>query len=152
MTGESLEGIWIDRTEQYRAGERKEPNPDSLFASTHRREFSPLPCCDELPAPRRLARVRAILREIEKRAEGMTVLGMKAICEQDPHDRPASRRRRTPAPRFHAVAPRVRRALEIGYHLMRIAYCQAFEDWRAGKPAEFPSGRFAPGRFVPLRL
>ena len=152
QSGEVLEGVWIDRTEQYRAGERGEPNPDSGFTSTHRLELSPLPCWDELPAPQRQAWVRAMVREIEKQMEGVKVLGRKAICEQDPHDRPASKPRRTPAPRFHAASPHVRRALEIAYHLMRIAYRQAFEDWRAGKPAEFPPGCFAPGRFVPLRL
>jgi len=151
LSGERIEGLWIDRTEQYRAGERGEPNADALFTSVHQLELSPLPCWDELAPPQRQAKIRAMVREIERQTEGVEVLGKKAICEQDPHDRPASHPRRTPAPRFHAVAPQVRRALEIGYHLMRIAYRQAFEDWRAGKMAKFPAGCFAPGRFVPLR-
>ena len=92
-----------------------------------------------------------MVREIEAQMEGVDVLGRKAICEQNPHDRPASARRRTPAPRFHALAPQVRRALEIGYHLFRSACRQAFEDWRAGRSSEFPAGCYAPGRFVPLR-
>ena len=92
-----------------------------------------------------------MIREIEARMEGVEVLGKKAICKQDPHDRPTTNPRRTPAPRFHAVAPDVRRALEIAYHLVHIAYRQAFEDWSAGRRADFPVGCFAPGRFVPLR-
>lgn len=150
-SGEMLEGIWIDRTEQYLAGERGEPNADAHFTSTHRLELSPLPCWDGLSPHACQARVRAMVREIEARMEGVEVLGRKTICEQDPHEQPTSIPRRTPAPRFHAVAPGVRRALEIAYHLVRIAYRQAFEDWSSGKSADFPVGCFAPGRFVPLR-
>lgn len=91
-----------------------------------------------------------MVREIETQMKGIEVLGKKAICDQDPHDRPASTPRRTPAPRFHARASHVRRALEISYHLVRLAYRQASKDWRAGKVADFPAGCFAPGRFVPL--
>ncbi len=151
LSGETIEGIWIDRSKQYRAGERSEPNPEARFVSTHRLELSPLPCWDELPPHAWQAKIRAIVRGIEHQMEGAEVLGRKAICRQKPHDRPESSPRRRPTPPFHAVASHVRRGLEIGYHLVRIAYRQAFEDWRAGKMAEFPAGCFAPGRFVPLR-
>jgi hypothetical protein len=93
-----------------------------------------------------------MVREIEAEMEVVEVLGTKAICEQDPHDVPSSQPPRRPAPRFHALAPEVRRALEIGYHLFRRAYRQASEDCRAGKPCEFPADCFAPGWFVPLRI
>jgi REP element-mobilizing transposase RayT len=152
MSGEPLEGIWIDRTEQFRAGERGEPNPDVAFTSTHRLELSPLPCWEELTAHQCQATIRSMVREIEDEMEGVEVLGKQAICEQDPHDRPASSPPRTPAPRFHAVAPRVRRALEVAYHLVRIAYHQAVDNYRAGRPGEFPAGCYAPGWFVPLRI
>ena len=151
MTGRDLEGIWIDRTEQYRAKERGEPAPDSAFTSTHRLELSPLPCWYGLDPPQRETKVRTMVREIETQMEGVEVLGKKVICRQHPHDRPTTRPRRTPAPRFHAVAPQVRRALEISYHLVRIAYQQAVEEWLAGQRVKFPAGCFAPGRFVPLR-
>jgi len=151
LSGESLEGVWIDRTEQFRAGERGEPNPDGRFTSGHRLELSPLPCWDGLTSAQCQTKIRAMVREIEAELEGVEVLGKKAICEQHPHDRPTSGPRRTPAPRFHALAPQARRALEIGYHLFRRAYRQAFEDWRAGKSSEFPAGCYAPGGFVPLR-
>ncbi|MDH3523880.1 MAG: hypothetical protein OES32_09865 [Acidobacteriota bacterium] len=45
----------------------------------------------------------------------------------------------------------MRRALEWGYRLMRIAYRQASAAWRAGEIVEFPPGCFAPGRYQPLR-
>jgi REP element-mobilizing transposase RayT len=135
LSGESLEGIWIDRTEQ----------------SIHRLEISPLPCWDELTPAQCQTKIRAMVREIEAQMDGVAVLGKKTICEQDPLDWPVSRSHRTPAPRFHALAPQVRRTLEIGYHLVRRAYRQASEDWKAGKLCEFPAGCYAPGWFVPLR-
>ena len=151
LSGKSLEGVWIDRTEQFRARERGKPNPDALFTSIHRLELSPPPCWDELTPAQCQTKIRAMVRDIEAQMDDVEVLGKKTICEQDPHDRPASRPRYTPAPRFHALAPEVRRALEIAYHLVRRAYRRAFEDWRAGKLSEFPAGCFAPGRFIPLR-
>jgi REP element-mobilizing transposase RayT len=135
FSGTSLEGIWIDRTEQFRARELGKPHPDSVFTSIHRLDLSPLPCWDKLTPAQCQTKIRA----------------MVPICKQDPHDRPAFKSRRTPAPRFHAFAPEVRRALEISYYLVRIAFRRAFENWRAGKLSEFPAGCFAPGRFVPLR-
>ena len=83
--------------------------------------------------------------------DGVPVLGKKAIREQHPHAAPVSRPRRTPAPRFRAVEPQVRRALEWSYRLFLIAYRQAAEALREGKPIEFPDNCFAPGRFIPMR-
>ena len=150
LSGKPLEGIWIDRTAQYRAWERQEPNPDARFTASHRLELSPLPCWDHLEPHQWQARVRAMVRDIEKETEGVQVLGARAICRQEPHDRPASYPRRTPAPRFHAVEPQVRRALEFAYRLMRNAYRQASEAWRAGRVEEFPPGCFVPGPFAPV--
>jgi REP element-mobilizing transposase RayT len=151
LCGESLDGVWIDRTAQYRAGEHGEPTPDARFTSRYRLELSPLPCWDELTPAQCQTKIRAMVREIEAEMEGVEVLGRDTICEQDPHDRPAFKPKRTPAPRFHAVAHQARRALERGYLLVRRAYRQASEDWRTGQWTEFPAGCFAPGRFVPLR-
>jgi REP element-mobilizing transposase RayT len=151
LSGESLEGIWIDRTGQFRAGECGEPTPDTLFTSRYRLELSPLPCWDELTPAQCQTRIRTMVREIEAEMEGVEVLGRDAIRTQDPHGQPASEPQKTPAPRFHALAPQVRRALEIGYHLFCHAYRRAFESWRVGKPSDFPDGCFSPGRFVPLR-
>ncbi len=151
LSGEVVEGIWVDRTAQYRAWERNEPHPDERFASTHRLELSPIPCWEHLEPHQYQARVRAMVCEIEQGTEGVRVLGKQAICAQDPHDAPSSKPRRTPAPRFRAAEPQVRRALEWAYRLFVTAYRQAAEDLREGKPAVFPDGCFAPGRFVPMR-
>jgi REP element-mobilizing transposase RayT len=151
LTGASIEGLWIDRTEQYRAYERGEANPDERFTSRHRLELSPIPCWEDLEPHQVQARARALVREIERGMEGVAVLGKRRILEQDPHDSPTTAPRRTPAPRFHAIESQVRRALEWVYHLVRIAYRQACEALCDGKEAEFPPGCFVPGRYLPLR-
>ncbi len=151
LSGDPVEGFWIDRTAQYRAWERNEPNPDERFTSSHWLELSPIPCWEHLPPHQYQARVRALVRDIERTMEGVQVLGKEAICAQDPHAAPTSRPRRTPAPRFRAVEPQVRRALEWSYRLFLIAYRQASEALREGRPAQFPDGCFAPGRCMPMR-
>ncbi len=147
--GEPLEGEWIDRTEQYRAGRRGEPNPSLRFASRHALELAPLPCWDELDPNARRTRVRRLIREIEEEheARGTVFFGREAILEQNPLDRPAVFHR-SPAPRFHAARPRVRRALEWAYCLFRIEYSQASRDYRAGRRAEFPARSFRPVAFL----
>jgi REP element-mobilizing transposase RayT len=152
LSGKPLEGLWIDRTEQYNAFDRNEPHGDALFTSVRRLELSPLPCWQDLEPHQHQARVRAFVREIEEAMEDVSVLGKAAICRQDPTQPPASDPPRTPAPRFHAIEAQVRRALECGYHLMRIAYRQACEDLRRGRRAEFPPGCFIPGRYLPLQV
>jgi hypothetical protein len=152
LSGQALEGLWIDRTEQFNAFERNEPHGDALFTSVHRLELSPLPCWKDLEPHQHQRRIRTLVREIEEAMEGVSVLGKAAICRQDPIEPPASDPPRTPAPRFHAVESQVRRALEWAYHRMRIAYRQACVDLRCGRRAEFPPGCFVPGRYLPLQI
>ncbi len=155
--GERLEGVWIDRTAQYRAHLRGAPTDDSRFSSPERLELAPLPCWEGLEETKRETLVRRFIREIcahhEEARQGRPVLGREKILSQDPRDRPKWRRS-TPAPRFHAVAPRVRAALEAGYRLFRLVHRQVTEDLRAGRATSgYPAGSFPPpGAFVPLRL
>ena len=155
--GTPLRGIWIDRTAQYRARLRGEPTHDERFTSSESVELAPLPCWEELEESQRQTLVRRMVREIVRehasRRDGRPVLGRRRILEQDPHDRPA-RSKRLPGPRFHAVSPRVRKALEWAYAAFRIAHRQAGEELRAGhRQVCFPPGSFpGPGRFVPLRI
>ena len=94
--------------------------------------------------------VRDLLREIEReatrsrKASGRTPLGVRRILSQNPHDRP-ERMHRSPAPRFHAEAWRVRKSLELAYREFRLSFRQAAQDLKRGRPGvEFPSGCFPP--------
>jgi REP element-mobilizing transposase RayT len=150
LSGEALPGVWIDRSAQYRAWERNQPHPDERFTSTQELELSPIPCWEHLLPHQYQASVRTIVREIEQGMEGVQVLGRRAICAQNPHGAPNSTPRRTPAPRFRACEPQMRRALEWSYRLFLIAYRQASEALREGRPVAFPDGCFAPGRYLPM--
>ena len=112
LAGDTMEGVWIDRTAQHKAWQRKESNPDWRFTTTHRLELSPIPCWDDLKWHQCSARVRAMVREIEEETAGKRVLGVEAICAQNPHSSPSTPRPRSPAPRFHAVEPKVSAAAE----------------------------------------
>ncbi len=152
MHGSGLEGIWIDRTEQFKAFERRAPNSDALFTSRHRLKLTPIPCWDNTDDARWQAIVRRMVREIESDAAAHDVLGRSAILSQRPRDHPRTEPMRSPAPRFHAINPGVRRAPEWTYHLVRVAYRQASQDVRLGRLAEFPAGCFPPpNAFVSLR-
>ncbi len=156
VSGAPLRGIWIDRTAQYRARLKGDPTRDDLFTSSENIDLSPIPCWERLEEPKRQALVRrlvkAIVLEHETRRAGRPVLGELKILGQDPHDRPA-RSKRSPGPRFHAVSPRVRRALEWTYQLFGLSHRQAAEGVKTGRrEVRFPRGSFpGPGQFVPLR-
>ena len=150
LSGEAMEGEWIDRSEQYRASRRGESNPSSRFCSKHRLELSPIPCWDHLDPNEYRKRVRQIVRAIEEEHEatGKPVLGRKAIFAQDPHDRP-EHFERTPAPRFHAIDGRVRRALEEAYGWFVLEYRRISRDFRKGRAVQFPEGCFRPMSYQP---
>ncbi len=154
--GVPLEGVWIDRTAQYRAHRKGKPTRDDLFSSPERLELAPLPCWDGLSEPERQTLVRKLIRDIRRHYEterqGQPVMGRQQILAQHPHDQPRWTKR-SPAPRFHAVDRRVRAALESAYRLFVLMYRQAREDLKAGRGGEgFPPGAFPPpAAFVPLR-
>jgi hypothetical protein len=155
-SGAPLRGLWIDRTGQYRARLKGQPTRDDQFSSHETIELSPLPCLAQLKASQRQTLIRRLVKEIEtahaKRRGDRPVLGRNKILGQDPHEKP-TRSKRSPGPRFHAVRPRVRRALEWSYKLFQLAHRHAAAELKAGRESvQFPPGSFpGPGRFVPLR-
>ncbi len=150
LAGETMSGEWIDRSEQYRAFRRGEPRAAGLFSSQHTLELTPLPCWDHLEKDEIRERVRGMVKqiELEHEATGKPVLGRRAILAQHPHDRPESFER-SPAPRFHAIEPAVRQALEEGYRWFVLEYRAASADFRKGLDVVFPLGCFRPPSYQP---
>ncbi len=151
LSGDPLEGEWVDRSEQYRTGRRGEPSPSRLFLSKHRLELSPIPCWAGLRQVERCRRIREIVRDIEDEHEatGKPVLGREALLAQDPHDRPEHFERR-PAPRFHAADRQKRKALEEAYRWFVLEYRQRSKDFRRGLTVTFPEGCFRPVSYQPI--
>ena len=150
LDGRPICGIWFDRTQEYEARRCGQRPGKYEFAEEETLELSPLPAWKPIGADARRDAVAGLLKEIEHEARraravsGRVPLGVRRILNQDPHERP-ERMRRSPAPRFHAQAWRVRKSLELAYHEFRLRYRQAAEDLRRGRPGvEFPAGCFPP--------
>jgi REP element-mobilizing transposase RayT len=150
LDGRPLRGVWLDRTREYEARRCGQRPTKYEFAEEEPLELTPLPAWEALGAEARKQAVESLLREIESdarqalKASGSSPLGVRRILRQDPHSRP-ERTHRSPAPRFHAQAWRVRKGLELAYYAFRIRFRQAAEDLRLGRPGvQFPPGCFPP--------
>ncbi len=119
VDGETPEGTWFNRTEEYEARRRGEKFEKYDYATKYQVELQPLPAFRDLPREEYQARVADLVREIEteaaeKRGE-KSVMGAQAILLQKPHHRPGETKK-SPAPKlFYADTPESRRELEDGY-------------------------------------
>jgi hypothetical protein len=116
LTGEPLEGLWFDRTQEYAARRRGEDFDRLAYATVERLTLDPLPCWSGLPDDLYRQRIASLLAQIEETAraererKGREPLGRAAILSQDPHDKPI-RSKKSPAPHFHAFCKHVRQEL-----------------------------------------
>lgn len=150
LTGKPVRGLWFDRSQEYEARRCSKRFGRYEFAEDLELPLSPLPVWEQLTAEERRERVAEMVRSIEAetrrriRKTGRSPLGVRRILRQDPHAAP-ERVKRSPAPRFHAHRPAVRKGLELAYLAFRVAFRQAAEELRAGKiDVEFPAWSFPP--------
>ena len=150
LDGRPMRGIWFDRTREYEARRCGQRPGKYDFAEEEFLELSPIPAWDALAPEARREAARSLVKEVECEARkasevsGRSPLGVRRILAQDPHGRPQGMQR-SPAPRFHAQAWRVRKGLELAYHEFRLRFRQAAEDLKRGRPGvEFPAGCFPP--------
>ena len=134
----TMQGIWYDRTAQYRARLRGE---NKLFPSTETVHLTPLPFLQERSVDEQRAFYVEAVREIELKTaqmhqeNGTTPMGARAIRRQKPHDKPkafkafprADYPRREPG----GLLGDVQRAQGQGGRLSR--RCQTFEARRDGR-------------------
>jgi REP element-mobilizing transposase RayT len=159
LSGAPLRGIWFNRTAEYEARRCGKRVSKYEFSEELEFELSPLPAWSGLGHKEICRRVAELVREIESETRyridetGLAPLGIRRIRRLDPHAIPG-RVSHSPAPRFHAVEPRVRRGLELAYSSFRAAYRQAAEQLRAGcRGVIFPEGCFRPPMsFVPVQF
>ena len=155
IEGTPLRGVWHDRTGEWltrHRGQRVEPRE---FEAPYELLLSPLPCWQGLSPAARRRHARELIHELEteaanhRRSRALPYLGVRAVLDQDPHAGPASPKR-SPAPRFHACASRVRRGLHKAYGLFLAAYRDAARRLAEGdRSACFPHGSFPPP--IPFR-
>ena len=150
MTGATVEGTWFDRTREYNARLRGKELEKGESASREVVRLSPLPCWQHLAEEVYRAWVVELVREINEsaaatRAESLIApLGADGVRAQNPETRPR-KIKKSPAPFFHALRKKVRKALWEAYGQFFAAFREAAEKLRAGdRNAAFPSGSFPP--------
>jgi REP element-mobilizing transposase RayT len=151
LSGESIEGLWFDRTRESKAQRRGQEADPLRFATPETLTLAPLPCWSHLTAEIYRRRVAELVAQIEaeasahRRATGIEPPGPAAVRGQNPHAQPF-RTKKSPAPRFHAASRRVREELSQAYAWFVRTFREAAERLRAGdSPAGFPVGSFPPG-------
>jgi hypothetical protein len=152
--GRRLEGTWFDRSAHYRAKQRSKPGDPPVqeidYKTTEILEIQPLPCLAELGdvqrreyVAERIARIAAEAAA-DRKEKGVMALGAATLQKQHPHTQPY-KSKKSPAPRFHAFAVAVQKALRDAYSLFVAAYRVASEKLRGGdRGALFPGGCFPP--------
>ena len=150
LEGETLEGLWFDRTQEYLARRRGEKFDLLQYATREVLELDPLPCWEHLTAEQRRLRVAVLVEDIEsevaarRKRTGAKPLGVAAILAQNPLQRP-KKTKKSPAPAFHAASKAIRLELRDAYAWFVAAYRAAAEKLRAGvRDVVFPRGSFPP--------
>ena len=148
--GRNLSGIWIDRTALFHARQCGEDATDAGFESQVELTLDPLPCWDQVPAATYQARVAEMVKEIERETierhqrEKTVPRGAQWVRQRHPHER-AKPGHRSPKPRFHAFARKIRDELVAAYNEFLAAYRIAAERLAAGDTAVvFPENAFPP--------
>jgi len=151
LEGKPLTGYWFNRKREYAARNRGEEFGRLTYATEETFVLSPLPCWAHLSPEQYRERVAALIEDIDaeakaiRREQGLPVLGVKAVLQQNPHKKPGHSKR-SPAPRFHAASKAVRDGLREAYGLFLAAFRDAAEQLKAGdRSAKFPLGSFPPG-------
>ncbi|HEX4954912.1 MAG TPA: transposase [Thermoanaerobaculia bacterium] len=149
-TGETLCGVWQDRSaEAVARHEGREIDP-SRFAVAEEVRLSALPCWAPLSPAEYRQRVQQLLEEIthhyaaERARQGIRCLGARWVLRQHPHSRPKILPRRH-APRIHAFTSEARRAFQEAYRAFVHTFRLAARRLRAGDLAvRFPPWSFPP--------
>ena len=148
--GKPLEGVWIDRTEMYAARGSGNDVDEADFEQRVELKLDPLPCWQHLDVDSYRQRVAEIVRTIEgetiqrHKQQQTAPLGADWVRQRHPHERPQPGRR-SPKPRFHAVAQKVRAELVAAFREFVAAYRLAAERLAVGDTAiAFPKNCFPP--------
>jgi Transposase IS200 like len=155
LEGTELRGTWFDRAGFYNAQRRRradDPEVDERpFKQVYTIKLTPLPCLAGMAPEKQRETIQDLLERIaskvdqERQNYGITVAGAAQLQQQDIESRPL-KRKRSPAPLFHAFAKSVREQLRSAYRLFSIAFREAADKLKAGiANVRFPPGCYPPG-------
>lgn len=150
LTGESLRGVWVDRTRQCAARRAGKRYHRYSYAEDETLTLAPLPCWRHLSIEQSRRAVADLLSEIASSAASIhpstrsPQARVRSVLRVHPHDS-ADDPEPHQAPAFHAVRRRIRHRLETAYAEFVQSYRAASERLRAGdRNARFPAGSFPP--------
>jgi putative transposase len=150
LSGCPLQGVWINRTQEYLARQRGETPDPQKFEEPETLTLVQLPCWEHLSPEQYRHQMAGLVQSVEASAEtqrkesGKQPLGREAILRQEPTAEP-KHTKKSPAPRFHAFRARVGKDLHDLYAEFVVAFRAAAERLRSGdRKAAFPTGSFPP--------
>ena len=143
----TMQGIWYNRTAQYRARNRGE---HKLFPSIETVHLSPMPFLKDRSLDEQREFMTEAVRQVEQetaqnhKENGTNPLGARAIQRQKPHDKPKEFKA-SPAPKFHAAN---REEFWVMYNARKAKvadYRVASDRLKRGEvDVRFPAGCFPP--------
>lgn len=141
LSGQPVEGIWVNRTKLFRARNRGKRLRRDEFETAERLELAQLPCWSHLSPSEYRQRVLELVAEIEEPGNHATA---PVSLSTSHHDRPKASKR-SPAPYFHCATRQAWREFFRAYQWFLVAYRQATERLKRGDPKPaFPVGSFLP--------
>ncbi len=146
LEGTTIEGIWHDRTAEYRARLRGDHPKPGEYSQREVIVLSPLPCWRDESAERARELAHDLVEQVIEVAR--RTVGDKPRLPDNVHptDRP-KRSKRSPAPWFHCASKAVRLELKAAYGEFLAAYRTAAEALQSGDlTVPFPDGCFPPPR------
>lgn len=150
-TGEVDRYTYVDRTAWHRAGGERSKKPPEAFTKTIELELDPLPSWEGMPAAKRQAHFRRLVRQWEqdfreaREREGSRVMGKRRLAKIDPRSRPATRPPRTRAPLCHSSSVEAAEEYKRQLNAFLEQYYYASGMYLAGNhDVEFPRGSFRP--------
>lgn len=150
ITGEPMQGVWVDRTAYGRAKRRGQAVSEADFTEELELHLTPLPSLSHLSATEYRQLMIEMVREIEEETlvrhqeNGTAPLGVDKILNRRPDYRP-KQEPNSPRPPFHAASRRARKAMHAALAWIVAAYRDAAERLRTGElTVEFPEGSFPP--------
>ncbi len=149
-TGESMQGVWFDRSAFYEAERKGEKVHPQDFTKCYPVPLTPLPFLAAKTETQQQTYYRHLIKEItaetyERLAnKNQQVLGVAAVLAQDPHSCPR-KIKKSPAPPCHASTAARRKSYRRSYQMFVAAYRWAAMKLRQGdRNVQFPENCFPP--------
>ncbi len=150
VEGRTMKGIWIKRKEMFNARQRGKDVNEADFTKDVELTLDPLPCWRHLSAEAYRVRVAEMVDDIERetrarhRQAATVPKGAEWVRRRHPHERPMPGHR-SPRPRFHAFARKIREQMVAAYREFLAEYRIAAERLAGGDVGvAFPENCFPP--------